>query len=82
WLDPESFKISKLDVKEYMKDNRKLSATYGDFQAVENQIYPSALNFEIMAEDIIDIRINYSKAELNEPLTFPFSIPENYKRIE
>ena len=81
WLDPESFKITKVDVKEYLKDNRKLSATYSDFLAVENQLYPSALKFEIQAEDLIKIKINYSKVTLDEPMNFPFSIPENYKRI-
>jgi hypothetical protein len=82
WLDPESFKITKVDVKEYMKDNRKLSAIYGDFEPMETQVYPSELHFDIMAEDIIKIKINYSKVTLNEPMAFPFSIPENYKRIQ
>ena len=82
WLDPASFKIIQVDVKEYLKDNRKLSANYGDFVAVENQLYPSALKFEILADDIIKIKIDYSKVTLNEPMTFPFSIPENYKRIQ
>jgi hypothetical protein len=82
WLDPASFKITKVDVKEYLKDNRKLSATYSDFLAVENQLYPSALEFEIQAEDMIDIKINYSKVSLDDPMTFPFSVPENYKRIQ
>jgi len=81
WLDSESFKIKKIDVKEYLKDNRKLSATYGDFQGIENQLYPTALKFDIQAEDMIKIKINYSKVSLHEPMTFPFSIPENYKRI-
>lgn len=81
WLDPGSFKIKKVDVKEYLKDNRKLSATYSDFLGLENQLYPSALNFDIQAEDMINIKINYSKVTLDEPMTFPFSIPGNYKRI-
>jgi hypothetical protein len=81
WLDPESFKIKKIDVKEYLKDNRKLSATYGDFQGLESQLYPAAVRFDIMAEDLIKIKIKYSKVTLDEPMKFPFSIPENYKRI-
>jgi hypothetical protein len=82
WLDPESFKIRKIDVKEYMKDNRKLQASYDDFLGLESQFYPSTLHFDIMAEDILKIRINYSKVTLNDPVTFPFSIPENYNRIK
>jgi len=82
WLDPESFKIRKIDVKEYMKDNRKLQASYDDFLGLESQFYPSTLHFDIMAEDILKIRINFSKVTLNDPVTFPFSIPENYERIK
>lgn len=82
WLDPESFKIIKIDVKEYLKDNRKLSATYGNFLGTGSQFYPASLNFDIMADDVLKMNINYSKVTLNEPMTFPFSIPENYKRIK
>jgi len=82
WLDPKNFKITGIDVKEYMKDNRKLSAKYSDFQPLDNQLYPAVLDFDITADDIIRIRINYNKVTLNEPSAFPFSIPENYKRIK
>jgi hypothetical protein len=82
WLDPESFKITKIDVKEYLKENRKLNATYADFVITDSQKYPSTLYFDIMAEEVMKIRINYNKVTLNEPMTFPFSIPENYRRIQ
>jgi hypothetical protein len=82
WIDPASFKITKVDVKEYMKDNRDLSATYNEFQVTGNQLYPSALNFDIQADKLIRIRLNYTKVTVDEPMVFPFSIPENYKRIQ
>jgi hypothetical protein len=82
WLDPESFKIKQIDLKEYMKDNRKLSGSYENFLPLENQLYPSTLRFDITADDIIKIKINYNKVTLNEPMTFPFSVPENYERIK
>jgi hypothetical protein len=82
WLNPESFKITKVDVKEYLKDNRKLTANYSNFIAVQNQLFSSVLKFEIQADNLIKIKINYSKVSINEPMTFPFSIPENYKRIK
>lgn len=81
WLNPESFKITKVDVKEYLKENRKLTATYSYFIPVESQLFPSKLHFDIQAENLIKIKIDYSKVSINEPMTFPFSIPENYKRI-
>jgi hypothetical protein len=82
WLDPGSYKIKRIDLKEYMKDNRKLEAYYGDFLALDYQIYPATVNFNIIADNILKIRINYSKVTMNEPMSFPFSIPDNYERIK
>ena len=81
WLNPETFKITRIDVKQFLKDNRKLEATYGEFEKIEKETYPTSLNFNIMAENPFGLRINYSRAVLDEPMTFPFSIPGNYKRI-
>lgn len=82
WLNPENYKITRIDVKEYMKDNRKLEASYGDFIPFHEQLYPTRLGFNIMADELIKVKVSYSKVTLNEPMSFPFSIPENYKRIE
>jgi hypothetical protein len=82
WLNPESYKITRTDVKEFMKDNRKLQASYGDFVALENQRYPSTIQFDIMAEDVIKMKVSYTKVTLGEPLTFPFTIPDSYQKIK
>jgi hypothetical protein len=81
WLEPESFKITRVDVKQYLKDNRKLDAVYGNFIKLNGETYPSSLYFSILAENPFEMRIDYTKVEMNEPMTFPFSIPGNYKRI-
>jgi hypothetical protein len=82
WLNPDSYKITRVDLKEFMKDNRKLEARYEDFLPIEEQQYPSTIRYDIMAEDILKVKINYNKVTLDEPMTFPFSIPENYERIK
>ncbi len=82
WLNPESFKITRVDLKEFRIDNRKLEARYEDFESIENQQYPSTIKFDIMAEEILKVKINYNKVTLDDPMTFPFSIPENYDRIK
>jgi hypothetical protein len=81
WLDPDSYKITRVDVKQYMKDNRKLDAAYSEFIKAEGETYPSKLKFSILAENPFDMNINFSKVEMNVPMSFPFSIPGNYKRI-
>ncbi len=82
WLNPELFKITRTDVKEYMKDNRKLQASYGDFIQLDSQRYPSSVQFEIMAEDVVKMKVSYTKVTLGEALSFPFTIPESYQRIK
>jgi len=81
YLDPETFKITRIDVKQFMKDNRKLDATYGEFVKLGSESYPSALQFDILSENPFGMRLSYSRVELNQPMSFPFSIPGNYKRI-
>ena len=82
WLDPQTFKISRVNIKEYGKEHKRLEARYGNFTELEEQLFPSHLIFDIAAEKKISIDINYSKLTLDKPLNFPFSIPKNYERIE
>jgi hypothetical protein len=64
-----------------MKENRKLDAFYGDFIKTDGERYPSTLTFNVVAEDIIKMKVRYDRVTIDEPLGFPFSIPGNYKRI-
>ena len=82
WLDSDSFKIKKIDLKEYEKDNRKLEAMYGGFTAFDNQIYPATVNYNIIADNTLKVHISYNKVIMNEPMAFPFSIPDNYEKIK
>ena len=81
WLDPENFKIRKIEIKELGEDNKKLQVFYNKYQAVESQLFPSEVRIEIIAENKITIDINYGKTELNEPLKFPFRISKKYERL-
>lgn len=81
WLNPETFKITRVDMKEYLKENRKLEANYSEFTLLNGSVYPSRLSFNVVAEDPVQLRMGYSRVATGEPLTFPFTIPGNYKRI-
>jgi len=81
WLNPENFKITQIMIKEIKKENKKLDAYYSDFQSVENQLFPYKLKFELSAEEQIEVFVNYSRINLNEPLNFPFRVPEKFERI-
>jgi hypothetical protein len=83
WLNPESYKISKVQLKEAEKGGRHFSARYSDFTSIRNQLIPATTQFDIETnEDEVKIRISFSKIEINKPSqTYPFSIPENYTEI-
>ncbi len=80
WLDPETFKITRTNVRE-IKDNRKLNVTYSDFRGINNQISCNKIIFEVQDKNPIKITVKYSKITLDEPQTFPFKIPAGYKII-
>jgi hypothetical protein len=81
WIDPESFKITRADVKEIRKQNLKLEAGYSDFEKVEEQLIPHKLNFEIYAENNIDVDVEFNKITLNSPQSFPFKIPSSFRQV-
>jgi hypothetical protein len=83
WLDPETFKITKVSLKEIQKENKKLDAYYGNFQKIEGQLFPFSLLFELSknVEEKIDVDIKCTRIKLNEPLSFPFNIPQKYERV-
>lgn len=78
WLDPESFKINEIKLKELTKDSRKLTATYSDFELLDGQLFPYTLNYLIEAEDAIKVKVKYTRITLNENPDFPFKIPSKY----
>jgi Domain of unknown function (DUF4292) len=81
WLNPENFKISKVDIKELDQDNRKLKAYYSDFLPVNSQLFPHRLFYEILSETRVKVDVSISKLTLDNPLRFPFKVPKNYTRI-
>lgn len=80
WLNPENFKITRVNIKEITND-KKLNAYYSDFKDHKGQLFPFDIVFEIMADEKITVKVNYSRIRIDEPLSFPFSIPSKYERI-
>lgn len=88
WLDPESFKVSKLEINDpsfsknpYGQANKALEVSYGEFKKVDDQVFPYKINFNMKAEQPIQVSLNYSKISINKPQKLPFTIPEKYEQI-
>lgn len=79
WLNPESFKITRMVIKEVVVDSRKIDARYSDFITFENNILPTKLVFDIESdENKIEMLLEYSKVTFDEPLKLLFKIPSKY----
>jgi len=81
WLDPETFKITRADVKEIRKQNIKLNATYSSFEEIKNQLFPREMTYQIIAENKIFVDVKFSRINIDKSLTFPFRIPSSYARV-
>lgn len=81
WLDPDNFRISKIDLKELGNDTKKLTVLYDKYIQVDNQLFPSRININIASQKTIKINVDFIKVELNKPLNFPFRVPKKYKAM-
>ncbi|MFI5164090.1 MAG: DUF4292 domain-containing protein [Bacteroidia bacterium] len=88
WMMDSTFKISRILFREF-DSRREFDAHFSDFQFAEypegqikKVVIPYSLVFYIKTNSIIKVDFEYSKASVNKPQTFPFSIPEGYDRIE
>lgn len=81
WLDPETYKISKVILKE-LKENQKLETSYSDFQKVDSLYFPHSINFELLnMNEKTEINIDLSKVSKEGPHEFPFNVGSKYKKI-
>lgn len=81
WLNPETFKINRIMVREISPSNRTAEAKYSH-ENISGQLIPTGIIFDVeTSQEKTSININYSKVVLGDILQFPFKIPEKYTRI-
>lgn len=78
WLDPASFKILRVMVKELEVEGRKLEARYSDFEDIKGKLFPTNINIEVSAEKSLHLDIDYNRIEINSTDRYPFRIPSSY----
>ena len=82
WLNSETFKITEADVKEISNEKIKLEANYGDFENIDGQLFPRALDVTIWADNTIKMNASFSRITVDVPLQFPFKIPSGYTLVK
>jgi hypothetical protein len=82
WIDPQTFKITRANVKEIREPNIQLEAIYTDFEKIGEQQFPRVMSFDITASNNLSVDVNFSKITLNILQTFPFKIPQSYHPVK
>ncbi|MBC8319910.1 MAG: DUF4292 domain-containing protein [Bacteroidetes bacterium] len=82
WLDPETYRIARIDLKEQGEDDvNKLRVYYSNYVNIDGQLFPSNMLIEITSLKSVFINIDFNKATINDPLSFPFKIPDKYENL-
>ncbi len=70
---------SKLDDIDEQR-NRTCYLTYGDYEDKKGFPFSTRRTINVSEKRKLDIKLNFKQYDFNETLSFPFSIPKNYKR--
>ena len=81
FLSSQSWKIEEMKLKD-LNSNRKLEAVYSGFTPIGEQSFPAEVLFNFKAKDNIEVKLTYSKIEVDLPQTFPANIPSKYTEMK
>jgi hypothetical protein len=66
-----------------LNNTQKLSATISSFEKIDNYWLPKYININSSAvSNKVDVKMEYSKTQLNLPLDFPFNVPKRFSVID
>jgi len=82
WLNPETFKIERIKIKEIKNENKRINAEYSNFKVFNDQMIPTQFDITISAQEDVFIDASMIKTNLNTPISFPFNIPSKYQEIK
>ncbi|MBK9291822.1 MAG: DUF4292 domain-containing protein [Bacteroidetes bacterium] len=82
WLDPETYKITRINLREIGEDTQRLQAIYDAFEKSGDRVLPTQLVFEVNASRKMEIKITYQRPELDVPQPMPFRIPDNFTKMK
>lgn len=81
WIDPQLYKITKYNIREYNDNKRKIELQYSDFQLVGDKYIPTRIFIDIHGDQHLKADITYSNIIINDNIDFLFNVPKKYERI-
>lgn len=82
WVNPETFKIEHIKIKEIGGDNKKIYASYSQYKTLDDQLIPHAMKIDLDSDKGMSLDLLYYKMNLNQKTRFPFSISHKYNPIQ
>lgn len=70
---------SKLDDQDVLR-NRTCYLTYTDYENKKGVNFSTRRSISVSEKEKLDIKLDFKQYDFNETLSFPFSIPKNYKQ--
>lgn len=81
YFEAENFLVKKEEIIQASK-NRKVTIEYPNYQKVTNYMLPAAIEINANQDKGKTlISIKYNTINLNDELSFPYSVPDGYERI-
>lgn len=71
---------SKLDDVDPLR-NRTCYLNYSEYENKKGVQFSTSRIISVTEKTKLDVKLNFKQYEFNEMLTFPFSVPKNYKRL-
>jgi len=81
FFDKDSFLLNKQEISQ-TTENRKIEVLYSDYKKYNETPLPSDIAINaVQDKGKTEINLGYNTITINEELTFPYSVPNDYKRI-
>lgn len=81
YFEADNFLVKKEEIIQANK-NRKLTIEYPNYQKIGNYMLPAAIEINATHDKgKTAISIEYNTINLNDELSFPYSVPDSYERI-
>lgn len=81
WIDPQIFRITKYNIKEFNDNKRKIDIKYADFEEVNERFIPTKIIISVHGDFTLKAVITLSNISTSKDLDFLFNIPKKYDRI-
>jgi hypothetical protein len=83
WLNPENYRITKIHLKEFGDENKRLHIEYLKHNFIEGIFVPVQMRLEVHQQNQrIEIMIDLNSVEINKLQAFPFKVPERYQKLK